>query len=87
MLSDKIIHNKIKCRHCGLIMESEFRHDFVAHQCTKAGLISRRYDNDAGEYVPAYPYIAVDGGKDYVRVVGHYDDYEMLTEYEGTTHV
>ena len=29
----KIIRNKIKCRHCGDMIESTYRHDFVTCSC------------------------------------------------------
>lgn len=33
----KIIHNRIRCNHCGDVIESEYRHDFKSCRC---GLVS-----------------------------------------------
>lgn len=78
----KIKRNAIRCRHCGHVMESTHRHDFRQHYCESAGPISREYDHDLRAYVPAVPYMMVDGGLDYVRCGGDPKDYELLTEYE-----
>lgn len=33
-----ILENKIKCKHCGEIIESRHRHDFVMCGCGKCGV-------------------------------------------------
>ena len=33
----RIIHNRIRCNHCGDVIESEYRHDFKSCRC---GLVS-----------------------------------------------
>ncbi len=33
----RILHNKIRCNHCGDVIESEYRHDFKSCRC---GLVS-----------------------------------------------
>ena len=61
----QIVVNKGKCPHCGDIIKSVHRHDFVTCQCGKSSL---------------------DGGLDYVRVVGDTiayplyidDDFELI---------
>lgn len=60
-LMEKIIVNKIRCRKCGDIIESKYRHDFKFCECGS---------------------IAVDGGKDYLRREGNYEDWEELSEFE-----
>ena len=62
----KIIHNRIRCKRCGEILESVNRHDFVACQCfLKSG-------GTEG--------VANDGGTEYLRRVGSPEDYEDLSE-------
>lgn len=34
----KIIRNKIKCKHCGEVIESESRHDFKFCACGKVAI-------------------------------------------------
>ena len=63
----KIKHNRIRCAHCGKEIESYHRHDFVVHRCDAYG------DGD---------FIAVDGGKDYLRRVGYHHDYYDISEME-----
>lgn len=48
--------NAVKCAHCGAVIESKHRHDFVGHTCSAA---------DGREV-----FIAVDGGTAYKRRVG-----------------
>lgn len=54
-----IIHNKIRCKKCGEIIESFSRHDFKWCSCGTC---------------------AVDGGHDYLRRCGNFDDWEDLSE-------
>lgn len=82
-MTKKIKRNAIKCRHCGLVMESKYRHDFRQHYCEAAGEISTTYNHELEKYVPAVPYIMIDGGLEYVRYGGDSKDFELLTEYEG----
>jgi len=55
------LRNRAKCRKCGDIVESKFRHDFQRCKCGA---------------------IAVDGGKDYQRGVGNFEDFEYLDSEE-----
>lgn len=34
----KIIRNKIQCKHCGVVIESESRHDFKFCTCGKVAI-------------------------------------------------
>ena len=34
----KIISNKVRCKHCGDVIESKHRHDFVWCKCGKVAL-------------------------------------------------
>lgn len=63
---NKIIHNRIRCKNCGEIIESHTRHDFVECKCFKEsnGLKG----------------VACDGGTAYLRRLGNPDDYEELSE-------
>lgn len=54
-----IVHNKIRCKKCGEIIESFSRHDFKWCSCGTC---------------------AVDGGHDYLRRCGNFDDWEDLSE-------
>ena len=60
-----IVKNAIKCAHCGAEIESRHRHDFVTHSCD--GL-------EDG-------FIAVDGGRAYLRRVGDQNDWIDISEY------
>ena len=62
-----IKHNRIKCKHCGTVIESKHRHDFVVHTCGEP-----EDDN----------WIAADGGNAYLRRVGNPEDWEEASEYE-----
>lgn len=62
----KIIHNRIKCKTCGAVIESKNRHDMVCCICF-AETKGRR-----GVYC--------DGGHDYLRRGGDLTDYEELSE-------
>ena len=33
-MRQKILHNKIRCNHCGDVIESEYRHDFKPCRCS-----------------------------------------------------
>lgn len=35
---NKLIRNAIKCKHCGNIIESKYRHDFVTCSCGKVSI-------------------------------------------------
>lgn len=62
----KIIHNRIRCKLCGEIIESKSRHDFVGCKC---------FRESGGEKG-----CAVDGGHDYCRVLGNLEDIEEMFE-------
>ena len=55
----KIVVNKIRCKKCGEVIESTYRHDFKYCKCGR---------------------VAVDGGKDYLRRLGNFEDFEELSE-------
>ena len=61
-----LIKNAIQCKHCGAIIESTYRHDFVTHHCDG---IEEGYG------------IAVDGGLDYRRRVGDRNDWMEASEW------
>lgn len=54
-----ILRNAIKCKKCGDLIESRYRHDFKFCKCGA---------------------VAVDGGKDYLRRLGHKDTWEEWSE-------
>lgn len=60
----KIIRNRIRCIHCGDIIESKSVHDYVPCSCGSC---------------------AVDGGHEYLRRTGGFDDFEELSEFEDVT--
>lgn len=62
-----IIRNSAKCAHCGHELVSTHRHDYREHVCETAGKIAEQYNHEKNKYEPAYPFFAVDGGKDYIR--------------------
>ena len=62
----KIVHNRIRCKLCGEILESTNRHDFVPCKCFK----------ESGGTEGC----AVDGGLDYFRWLGYSENYENLSE-------
>lgn len=78
----QIKRNAIECTHCHIVIESTHRHDFRVHECKEAGEVSRTYNHETKAYEDAYPWIAVDGGLEYVRVLGEPGDFIMRTEYE-----
>ena len=65
--------NKAKCRNCGDIIESKRRHDFVACSCFAHFL------NNGGHG------IFIDGGQDYFRAGGNFDDLERIVTEDSTT--
>ena len=63
-----ILRNAIQCTHCGKIIESRHRHDYVSHEC-------KRPDGTPTE-------IAADCGKDYLRrMYTDNGDYVERSEY------
>ena len=62
----KIVHNRIRCKLCGEVLESTNRHDFVPCKCFK----------ESGGIKGC----ACDGGLSYFRWVGNPNDYENLSE-------
>ena len=62
----KLIKNAIQCKHCGIILESKYRHDFASHTCDGMGEDSM---------------IAADGGLAYLRRVGTEDNWLEASEW------
>lgn len=62
----KIIHNRIRCKQCGEILESITTHDFVACKCF------RESNGQKGCFC--------DGGRSYLRHGGNPKEYESLCE-------
>lgn len=62
----KIIHNRIRCKICGEIIESKSRHDWVCCSCF----------NESGGIKGCF----CDGGTSYMRWGGDPDTYEDLSE-------
>lgn len=67
-MAGKIIHNRIKCKNCGDIIESVSVHDFVTCSCFK---------NEEGNEG-----IFCDGGKNYLRWGGKLENIEDMVEAE-----
>ena len=57
-----IKRNSAKCKHCDEEIESKYTHDFKGHYCK----VKPRPDGSANFFV--------DGGKEYLRRVGDFDD-------------
>ena len=57
----KIIRNRIRCKHCGDVIESSYTHEYISCSCGAC---------------------AVDGGLEYLRRTGSFDDFEELAEFE-----
>ena len=68
-----IIRNSIICNHCGEELDSTYVHDFNAHTC-------EGMQKAHGEHA----IIACDGGLDYLRRVGHPDDYKDNSKIDNT---
>lgn len=64
-----IKHNKAKCKNCKSVIESVHRHDWVACECFD----SSNEDNQG---------IYIDGGKDYLRRGGNFENFIDLVEYD-----
>lgn len=77
--------NAIQCRYCGQELESTHRHDFVSHYCYNAGRIAKTYDHDKKSYEPDYPFIAADGGRDYLKRVGDKQHWIEASEWYDDT--
>lgn len=61
LFNKKILVNKIQCKKCKDIIESEHVHDFKWCKCKS---------------------IAVDGGLEYLRRIGNFEDIIELSEFE-----
>lgn len=61
MKAKVIVKNAIRCKCCGDVIESTYKHDYKSCSCGKC---------------------AVDGGHDYLRRCGNFDDMEELSKYE-----
>ena len=57
----RIIRNMARCKKCGDVIESKYRHDFVWCSCGA---------------------MAVDGGHDYLKRCGEFEEVEELSEVE-----
>lgn len=77
-----IIRNSAKCNHCGVEIESMYRHDFRVHTCPKRPRTARKWVGDVIVEVPGEVTFnfAVDGGKDYIRRVGEHSEYTDTSE-------
>lgn len=64
----RIIRNAIECAHCGWVLESRSRHEFVPHTCPKLG--DRM--------------IACDGGRAYLKRVGDKGDWIERAEFSAS---
>jgi len=62
----KILRNRAKCKACGAVIESTYRHHFVSCNCPKKTWHKRG--------------IFVDGGHDYLRRGGNLDNFIDLYE-------
>lgn len=67
-MTSKIETNAIKCKHCGTIVVSTFRHDFSTHSCEPMRA-------SGGPEA----FIAADGGQAYLRRLGNREDWEEAT--------
>lgn len=61
-----IIRNSAKCAHCDAEIVSAHRHDFVAHYCPN-------WPRKDSEGYPSMNFF-VDGGKEYLRSGGWFED-------------
>jgi hypothetical protein len=82
----KIVRNAIECAYCGHEVVSTHRHHFASHSCEKSPLRPAKEWNAAmTELVDTgrleHPYIAADGGNDYLRRVGSPEDYIEASEF------
>lgn len=60
--------NKARCKHCGDVIESKTRHDFVTCKCF-------------GDYeTNGHHGIFIDGGDDYFRCGGNFEDLEHISD-------
>lgn len=66
-----LLRNAARCRHCGTVIESKYRHDFRSHSCKTA---------DGREV-----YFYIDGGLSYQRGGGDFAAMEDLSEYPPDT--
>lgn len=77
MSSPNIIRNSAKCVHCGEEIESKYRHHFNVHFCSVIPKVSQHWAViDGKEVLVESPgettwNFAVDGGKSYIRRIGH----------------
>ena len=62
---ERIVENRIYCSYCGAAVQSLHRHDFVEHSCETM----RAWKGDPNTW------IAVDGGRDYLRRTGDPGDF------------
>lgn len=61
-----LLRNAARCRHCGTVIESKYRHDFRSHSCKADG---------------REVFFFIDGGLYYRRCGGDFADMEDLSEY------
>ena len=61
---ERRVMSKAKCKHCGDIIESKSRHDWVSCSCFK---------NE-----PDTTGIFIDGGDEYLRCGGNLDNFELI---------
>ena len=82
--------NKAKCRHCGDIVHSKHRHDFVTCKCfnDSAEAVRRFQEQMGGEWTDDVQKYSdahrtgffLDGGDEYCRYGGNFDHIEWITD-------
>jgi hypothetical protein len=86
----RLIRNAAKCTACGVVIESNHRHDFRVHYCLVEPTPGKKWDGDGvdAKLVPSGEEtfrFAVDGGMAYVRRVGF--GYEDCNEWSSEADV
>lgn len=84
-----ILRNAIECRYCGLVLESTHVHDYREHTCRKGPVIGKVKKWVGSDLVETdedqYPWMMVDGGREYIRRSkddGHYIDRSEYAEIQ-----
>lgn len=89
----KLLKSKMKCGNCEDVIESKNRHDFVTCSCFSLSACCQKELTFKEKYGPAYcskcdkKYpgtlgIALDGGTDYCRMLGNFQEATDLSDYE-----
>lgn len=69
---------ELECNHCNIRIWSSWEGQYKQHICKDAGKISKSYDHDVKEYVPDYPYMAIDETAHYCRILGSNEDFVVI---------